>query len=612
MRTISLLIGGLCTLLMGCATGDDGQAGSPDPQLGSMTFALTGTLPGVQAFKLSIFEGPLLNSAQSPRFALKCAPYLVAGSDNRNAFTLRDMPAGKNYSVLVQFYDDSACEDMKLHAYRGGVEVKAGSGDAEASTPYYLQPVRFGAFVGMAQANDVLKAEAEQRSCSSDQDCAAVHPAATCSAGQNRCTISSLFPLNGGAQRAFPTVVAMEDGSIAVAGGFSVVDAKTGVWSATTSKIEHFNPSLGRFIAPAASIDNFDIAGRVGMAKGTALGGATLSMVGGTQRAQIQLSGKTLTTTLQDATCAGGGSACPASKAVWRVDLPSSLSSGVDLAGPVAMPIVARVATSQGSRVLVAGGADQPIPKSGSSRRGEARLCQLTGTSAECPESAGKLNVPRADAAVGCIEDSPEGCKVLLLVGGRASKGAAMVEQYDAATDTFKILDTEGVAPPLLFGGRIVKAGSSFFLVGASTSAQFLEGRSTNVSAGVAPLKVIVDDAGAERRIRFEAVKLGSFAGKDKGKRLFGAAVGLSSGHAVLAGGITPEGTVADTALIFDETGVIARIPMEAARFGAGIAEIGGSSPFAGCAFLVGGASAGKTPEALSHVEIYCPPLATK
>ena len=611
MRMTSLLTGALCALLAGCAVGDDGSAAPADNELGTFTFALSGTLPGVQAFKLAIYEGPLTSPTQSPRFELKCAPYLVSATENRNAFTLRDMPAGKNYSVLVQFFGDQGCGELKLHAYRGGVEVKAGSSEAEAASPYYMQPVRFGSFVGMAQANDALQAEAAQRSCSSDQDCAAVHPAATCSAGQNRCTISSLFPLNGGARRAFPMLVTLTDGSVAIAGGFSVVDPATGVWSATTSTVEHFNPSLGRFAAPAATLDNFDVAGRVGMAAGAPLGGATLAVVGGTQRAQIKVSGTTVTTTLQDATCAGGGASCPASKAVWRVDLPASLSSGVELSGPVAMPIVARVATSNGPRLLIAGGADQPVPKSGSSRRGDARLCELSGSAAECSGAGGKLNVARANAAFGCIDDTVDGCKTLLIIGGHIGAGSSLVEQYNADSDTFVEVKSDG-APDLVFGGHLVKAGSTFYLLGASSAALFLEGRSTKSTAGIGPLKVIIDDAGAERRVHFEAVKLGSFAGADAGRRLFGAAIGLASGHALLAGGIMPDGKAADSALVFDKDGVVARVPLEQARFAAGLAEIKGSSPFGGCALLAGGATVGAAPAALSHVELYCPPVPAK
>ncbi|MCO4760159.1 MAG: hypothetical protein KC502_01565 [Myxococcales bacterium] len=600
----SLLIGGLCVLLSSCAAADDAPV---DDSLGSFTFALSGTLPGVQAFKLSIYQGPLTSSKQSARFALSCAPYLVSATENRNAFTLRDMPAGKNYSVLVEFFEDTACTKAKLRAYRGGVEVVGGSSDAAAETPYYMQPVRIGGFTGMAEANDALVAEAGQRSCSTDQDCAAVHPAATCTAGKNRCNVNSLFPLNGGAVRAFPSLVALASGTIALAGGFSVVDVSTGVWSATTSKVEQFDPSLGRFIAPASSVDNFDAAGRVGMASSAPLGGSTFAMVGGTKKAQVKLAGSALTTTLQDATCAGGGASCPASKSVWRVDLPSRLSSGTQLPQPLALPIVARVATPGGPRLLVAGGADQPIPKSGSSRSGEARLCELSGTAAECAQSDSKLNVARAHAAVGCIKEGDDGCKTLLIIGGRINKNAAMVEQYDAESDAFKVLPVTG-APPYIFGGHLVRAGASLFLVGASSAALFLEGRNTKTSAGVVPYKIVVDDSGAERRIRFEKVGLGSFGGADGGRRVLAAAVGLSSGHALLIGGIGADSKVADSALLFDETGVIARLPLDKRRFAAAAVEIPGTSPFGGCALLAGGADIGKTGTGLSHVEIYCPP----
>ncbi len=596
---LSLLV---LTSVQACAVEDGGG------ELGTFTFALTGTMPDVKAFKLTVFQGALTTATKTPKFALTCSPYNVSDTENRNAFTLQDMPVGDDYSVLVEYFGDDACADLKVRAYRGGVAVKAGQDAAAAASPYYLQPARVGAFTGMAQANADLQAEAAQRSCSTDQDCVAVHPAATCTAGKNRCNVDSLFPLNGGARRAFPAVVAMSDGTVTIAGGFSVVDPVSAVWTATTSTVERFDPALGRFVMPANAVDNFDSAGRVGLASGAPLGGATFAMVAGTERALVGLYLGKLTTDLQDAKCAGGGAACPASKAAWRVDLPANLSSGTELPGPIGLPVVARVATPQGPRLLVAGGADLPVPKSGSSRRGDVRLCELSGTAASCTESAAKLAAARARAAVGCIEPSADGCKTLLVIGGRVNKTAPMVEQYSAASDAFETLETLG-APDTLHGGRLVQAGSSYYLLGATTAALFLEGKSVQIaSAAAPPYRVVVDDGGAKRVIRFEPADLKTFGGTDGGRRVFGAAVSLSSGHAVLAGGILPDGKLGGDALIFDKDGAVGRVNLETARFGAGMAEIGGDGPFGGCAMLAGGAIiAGKDVRAVNHVEMYCP-----
>ncbi|HAN30598.1 MAG TPA: hypothetical protein DCQ06_03280 [Myxococcales bacterium] len=590
--------------LVGCV---NEEPTAPSGQ-GVFTLALTGTLPDIATFKLAVYKGALTSTSKQPKFALGCSPYLVGNGETRNAFTLQDMPVGKDYSVLVEYFADDACSARSLLAYRGGIEVKSESVQAAESKPYYLQPVRFGAFTGMATASAEIKAEVESRSCSTDQDCVSVHPAATCSAGSNRCSVDSLFPLNGGVARAFPSLTALADGTIALHGGFSVVDSPTGTWTATSSTVEHFSPALGRFHTPALTVDNFDSRGRVGMSSTAALTGAAYAVVGGQEQIVIGLNKGKLATEMKDATCAQK-TTCPVSAAVWRVDTAKSFSSGTELSKPVAFPIVIKVASATGPKVLIAGGSDLPLPKNSGNRRGDAQLCELTTSSAACEASAGKLNAARADAAILCLVDSDDGCKEVLIVGGRASKAAAMVEQYDAQTDAFSTVEAIG-APDLLFGGKLVRAGSAIYLLGASSVALFQENRITDVANVAAPpYRLIVDDSGAERVVRFELAELGEFAGTDGGRRVFGAAVGLTDANqALLIGGVLPNGKVADDALVFGEEGGIDRLPLERARFGAGAVEISSEGPFGGCAFIAGGADISSTlVGSLSHVELYCP-----
>ncbi|GEM_PF-3180180 len=592
----------------GCAADDMGD----DGELGTFSFALTGVIPGVKAMEVKVFNGPVTSLTKVHKFELGCIPYVTGADSSNNAFTLDKLPARDDYSILVNLYSDDACTKLTVRGYRGGITVAPGTEKDATKTPYYIQPYRMGKFTGLATASAIKRAEVQKLSCTTESDCrgASGHPAATCV--NNQCNLDSLFPLNGGAGRAFPNVVALPDGRVAISGGFSV-QPLDGRWTATKERVEVFDPTLGRFLDTALSIDNFGVEARVGLGTAIPWTDSTFVQVGGQGKVRIKIVPQGVVSGLMDAECAGGAAACPVSKAVWHVDVTKKSSSGTLLPGPIALPVVAKVATSAGTRVLVAGGVEVPVPTAGDiPRRGEALLCNVSSGSSDCNEAKAKMKTGRANATWACVKTSASGCTHLLIIGGRSAKSSAapLAEVYNAQTDTFDEVNVEGTPPPQAHGGSLVRAGNRFYLLGASGQRLFLEGRTPKSTSPIAPYRLDVDTSSSTFKVTFSKVNVTASGVSGGGARALVAAIGFSDGSAVMAGGVDAKNQIVSDAIVINKDGVgDARVPLEQARYGAGIAPITASGPLNGCALLAGGigtANGGVAPT--HHVEVYCPP----
>ena len=578
-----------------------------DDELGVFSFALTGVIPGVKAMDVKVYAGPVTSLSKLHKFELACIPYVTGANKSNNAFTLDKLPARNDYSILVNLYADDACTDLAVRAYRGGITVPAGARDDAADSPYYIQPYRLGKFTGLALANPLAQASVQKLSCTTDSDCRGEggHPAATCQ--DNKCALTSLFPLNGGSPRAFPTTVGLDNGQVAISGGFSVLQPD-GAWAATKQRVELFEPQLGRFVDTALSVDNFGVEARVGMAGALPWSGATFVQVGGTSQLKLTASGKTLETGLLDAPCASP-TGCPVSKAVWLVDVAKQSSSGTLLAGPIALPITARVATPGGPRVLVAGGTELPVQGANVIRRGEALLCEVSAGSSSCADSKSKMAAGRANAATACVATSADGCKKLLIVGGRKSAGAPLAEVYNATNDSFEEVKIVGTPPTLVHGGTLTRAGTRFYLTGAYSKALFFEDRSTKDPAPLPPMVLEADDSKSPLELTFAKVDMNGLGMADSGQMAFSAAVGYDDGSAVVAGGLGFSNVIGTDALVIGADGkVSAPVALKAPRYGASIAKISAEGPLKGCAVLAGGITADNGNAApVNHVEVFCP-----
>lgn len=587
------------------AISDDGEAGA----LGVMRLALSATVPGATHMRVRVYNGTVKTFADTPRYALGCVPYADTDGSVKNPFTLDRLPLRTDYAVLVELFADADCKEGVLFAYRGGIAVKAVSTATAGEAPYYLQPARYDQFTGMAVASASASAAVAARSCTADAECHGAHPAAVCR--DNRCALDSLFPLNGGARRGLPTAVVLSDGRVAVHGGVSA-HGDGDLWASTSQRVEIFEPRLGRFETPAANVLYFENVARTALGGTVAGDAATLLVLGGSARLAIARKGAKLVAGLDAATCTIASSNCPVSASVKRADLNSKISTGTTLPQPRARPIVARIVTASGSRLLIAGGAALPLPKSGDPRLGDAVICQLDGTTADCNDAKAVMVAARANAATLCLDATALGCRRLLIFGGRLSKSAPLAEIYDATKDTFEAVELgQGFVPESVHGGALVAVkGGAALLLGATANALFLDPAATTDPKAVEPLRIEIDESTSPTRLTLAKIDLGAFAGTDAGRRALSTVVGLGDGGLLYVGGLDDKGAIVSDAIRFDADGLpVARVALEVARYGAASATAG-TGLFTGCAMIFGGfseAKAGGADVALAHTEIFCP-----
>jgi hypothetical protein len=593
-------------LVAGCSTADKcADGGCSEQGYGTVAFALTGAFPGATKLTVKIYDGPLKDLAATASFVpANCQGY----SESRNKLVISNLKSDTTYSLLVELYEDSACTKLRYRAYRGGITVKAGSGDSVASSPYYLQPYQLGAFSSLATTPASLATAAGLKNCATDLDCKGIHPNATCSKS-SICEVDHLFPLNGYGRRGFPVVTSLDDGRIAIVGGLNtLIDNR---WSATVDLVEVFDPSVGLFQSRLAKNT-----AAVGLAESTTLTTAAFALVGGTTRAKLDLvAGKSLTTGLDAAECADPAGKCPVSSAVTRWDLKGSAATtlAATIESPLAFPVIGKVRTTAGDRLLIAGGAKVPASVALDPRVNTSMLCAIEASKVVCPAASGPtLAVARARAAVGCVETVGGSCKRLLVIGGtRQAAVAPLAEVYDGDTNVFLPVVTTGAAPATLHGGQILPlGGQKFLLLGASTRRLYLEDNEITGGGDLAPM-LLTWQGGAAPSLVMAAAELGAFAGQDGGKRLLATTVSLADGSALLIGGIGPNLKTVDDAVWFGTDGQAkGRIPLNVGRFGAGAARITGKGPLGGCVLLAGGfALPNGFVQPQNRVEVFCPPV---
>ena len=614
--------------LFGCA-----QTTGDTTGVGTVQFALTGKIDGVNYLTLSIYDGPVTDiTAQSPTFQpLACAKYEGAVS---NRIKLQYLKASSNYTLFVEMFGDSTCQKRVGFAWRGNVEVVGGNDLADVVPTYYIQPYLLGQFTGLAPAPPMpsCKADADCNtqlsekcgagkcvlSCNNDGDCKSYHQNATCKASS--CVLENLFPLNGSVPRGFASSLPLADGSVAVFGGLTVLS--NGNWTATSKEAEVFDPLMGYFRSvagePLSASPDFTA---VGLATAVTDGAQAVAVVGGSVDTSFVLDpGKTLTTTLDTKGCPN---ACPIANSVQRWDLASGAKTNLALATspPGFMPIVSRVHRQSGDRLLIAGGTDTPINKTSTfdSRHVNALLCDLSSDVITCTASKNSMGARRANAASACLTSAADGtCIKVFILGGRLI-GSPMAEVYDAETDTFPPVGADSSVNSLaLHGGKLFKLPivgkeiARFLLLGASTQAPFIEG-DVLAAGGLTlqpPTIVTVNSDSNLLSMKLEAAPLGSI-GED-GKRLLATTVALRDGSSLLIGGLDETLLPAKTAVKYSPQGVPTEKYTLAARVGATASLLGGQTPLAGCVLLAGGfttdpSSAVGALIPQNHVEVFCP-----
>ncbi len=593
----------LALVLTQCATTDkatsDGASG-----FGTIQFALTGIFPSAASMRIKIFEGSLKALDDTAKYVVACAPY---SAQSNNEQVIQNLPVNTEYSLLIELFGDDACTQLSYRAFRGGVQADAGGVESAKTQPFYVQPYRLGQFTALAIANPQLNIDAIKRSCKTDTDCKSIHVNATCDSDSGKCIVDTLFPLNGGQRRGFAQAFALDDGTggVAIVGGVNALIK--GNWTGLNESMEIFDPSTGIFrgaTLPGSSIPGglFEVA--------TAPGGI-FWLTGGSQDLTLDFdAGKTLTAALDGKACIGAGTNCAVTKTVARWNVTANSASQGSLDSNLALPMVARVHGASGDRLLVAGGAQMPIPQTLSSLQAGATLCKFDGANVDCSQSTSNtMSVGRAHAATACLSLATDGgCNKLLIVGGNRTTPAS-AEVYDAATDKFSPLKLNGtVIPALLHGGQLIAiGGGNWILLGATQKALFVANDPILSGGDVPPLLITPDAAGTSATVTL--ADLASFGGTDGGKRLMGTAVGLADGSALLIGGIDDKMQARADAIWFGSDGKAkGRIDLSGPRFGGTAARIGGTGPLGGCVMLAGGftVSAGKL-QAQNNVEVFCP-----
>lgn len=585
------------TALASCSTQ---PAPGPASGFGTLSVGLSGALPDVQSLRLRLFDAPPASGGKIA-FDAGCQPYTA-----QNVLTISPLKTGSSYALQLDLFQDAACAKARFRAYRGSIEVSAQSETASQARPYYLQPYELGRFTGLAQVSAQKQAEAAKRSCSQDGDCKSVHPNATCALKQNVCVIDHLFPLDGAARRAFPLVLTLDDGRVAVGGGLTLQG--TDSWVATNDRLEVFDPSTGLF----HSSELLNVPPAVGLAEGVTLAGGSFAQVVGTSSARLAFDkGKSLTTSLDTKGCtAGTASACKVSNLVARLDVKLDAAQQISLAAPLAFPVVARVKTAAGERVLVAGGAKVPLPLGGDARTGQAVLCKLDGGQPDCSQATSQpMQAGRARAAVACVAGGSQ-CSKVLVLGGRKKATLPLAELYDATSDTFTAVQPKGQVPDTLHGGQLLPlADGSWLLVGASKKALFLEDGDVVTGGDLPPLKVTVDASATPPTLTFAPITLATGLTDKDVQRLLPSAVGLNDRSVLLIGGLDPDLQPRGDAILIGPDGTaLTKLDLTAPRFAAGAALLGGNGPLAGCVLVAGGftlQNATLAPQ--NHAEVFCP-----
>lgn len=570
---------------------------------GAAALGLGDSVSGIQGFRLRLFRGPVVKPDQQAAYVLaSCAPFVGADGKPLASFQLRDVPARKDYSVVLDLFTDAGCTLRKYRGYRGGISIVAGK--TPTNTPYHIPLVELGAFSPMVEVAPNLQADARARVCSSDSDCKTVHPNATC-ASDNLCEVDHLFPLNGGQRRGLPQSVAMTDGRVAVTGGVTVLTgtAPDRYWAGTAGStagqlLEVYEPTLGIFSAKQITTDDAPLA--LGSASPTQDG---LWLAGGVRSLQISGAPGALQLALDARQCQTTSASCAVSRGVARWSVTAGLSQRATLNAPLALPIVHPVLTTSGERLLVAGGASLPI-EAFDPRSGSAVLCASTTSGVDCSTATKNgMQLGRANAAVGCLsKDASGACNKVLILGGLRNPGSgSLAEVFDGATESFAVATVSG-GPASLQGGELkpVSAGK-FLLVGASQKRLWLED-TTPGGADLPPYLVSVTDSGGAVSVTMTAVTGAS-------ERLLPAVAQLADGSVLLMGGLDKNQQVlADAQLIAPDGKAGASIPLTFGRFGATAQRIGGEGPTGGCILLAGGFfadTAGVRPE--NRVELFCP-----
>jgi hypothetical protein len=568
MRTL-LALGAVCS--MACSTpSESGRFGSLNLSLSACPDIQGGVLEPYEVcgFSVAVHRGTWNTGAPAVVFESECLPY------KGDQVTIENIETGGNNTVYYEVYAQPDCSGSPaLIGARGGIEITK-SMDSEAI--WHIPTFEVGGFRGLPVFDPELRARAAATSCTADDQCLGtdgndhyvLSPVASCDAPAGHCVLpESLYPLNQGARRAFHSAVSLDDGRIAVFGGFtreideSVFDANSDL----DADVEIFDPSTLTWSTPEiAQLEGHSTA----FHKAVHLGGSRVALVGGVRRAQLHVG-----TNNADAGVTPGAIRVTAPIQTGQDDNVSSLLFVVDLdaeeteIGAIGtarfMVDASLVNTAAGERLLVTGGAtpvgDGRVPQS------VVELCDLNNPDGIVCATPANPSVVMAGPRLGhcslCLDDDPgPACERTMIFGGLGPEGSGdgqIADIYGGALFASITWDTLSAWQGSPLFSACVRSGQRMYFIGGTNQLQ----AAPSVPALTLSLSDVSEDTLAVGLIQ-------DANGGALKRRVHHAATLLADGRVLVTGGLGANGFPVASADVLKDDERVRQAPMAIARFG--------------------------------------------
>ena len=627
--------------------------------------------------------------------ASRIAECKAAGGTTVEALEINvtDVAPSSDVTAYLEAFSDESCSDRVFVGVRGGIDIQAGSN----VRGYFIQPLCVGHFTELPNPDteDVgfirsvagttcstdcdcidafsqklkIQCSADQKTqstlpgaplqcksgtcttghafedvlttqCTSDEACTNLYPSSTC--GQDGlCRLTSYYPLNMRAGRAFHTATQLNDGRVLLLGGLSrkePVGGKT-AFLASDQPMEVYDPLTGTFdtypiTAASAGALTGSEARRAFHTATPMRDGKFLAVAGGVQEVSLAIATdggqRKLQITTPDITVLGEGSNMLSN--LLLLDTNSMMGRlkalGVDSGGtrtpqPFAMHAASPVLSHATEELFVVGGiAPDGTPVTGCEKTSTAPYadvatnCQVGDpTEASCKVNPCVLHAPRAGAGTACFSTSEDGiCSEFAVIGGTSNTKDPVGEVFHTPADpkgsgSFAPLSPEGADELRLakFPATVSDpAGHRVFWFGGTVSESF--GDPANVATYELKL------GGTEDARTLVATKSDTSALVDPTSALRAhlQATELETGDILITGGLNSKNESTSSALQFDPAGNAYRageLKMVRSRFGHRATRIM-SGLLKGAVLVTGGLTlpaGSKEPVFTPTAEIYIP-----
>ena len=522
----------------------------------------------VCGFSVAVHRGTWDTGAPAVVFESGCLPY------KGDQVTIENIETGANNTVVYEVYTQPDCSGSPaLIGARGGIAITK---TTESSGIWHIPTFEVGGFRSLPVFDPELRERAAATPCTIDEQCLGMDgndhyvlsPIAQCDTQFGHCALpESLYPLNQGARRAFHSAVSLDDGRIAVIGGFtreidaSVFDANSDL----DADVEIFDPTTLTW----STLEIGPLNGHsTAFHKAVHLGGSRVALVGGVRRALLHVG-----TTDADAGVTPGAIRVTAPAQTGQDDNVSSLLFVVDLDGEETeigaigsarfMVDASLVNTAGGERLLVTGGAtpvgDGRVPES------VVELCDLDNPEGIVCTTPANPSVAMAGPRLGhcsvCLDDEPEtACDRTMIFGGLGPEGSGegqIADIYNGALFTATTWGTLSAWQGSPLFSACVRSGQRLYFIGGTNQLQS--------APSVPALTLSLSDVSDET---LEVALIKASGGTSPQLRVHHAATLLADGRVLVTGGLGFDGLPVASADVLKDDERVQQAPMAVARFG--------------------------------------------